>query len=67
MQNKFKIHIKTGNLFFNNLDTNESINNFFQKQENIEKVNIYCDKFTFTDSYEDYFEGLVDRFKPGDD
>ena len=62
MQNKFKIHIKTGNLFFNNLDTNKSIYNFFQKQENIEKINIYWDKFTFTDSYEDYFEGLVGEY-----
>ena len=67
IQKKFKIHIKTENLFFNNLDTNESIYNFFQKQENIEKVNIYCDKFTFTDSYENYFEGLVHRFKQGYD
>ena len=35
IQNKLKIHIETGNIFFNNLDTNESIYNFFQKQENI--------------------------------
>ena len=62
MQNEFKIYIKTRNLLFNNLDTNKSIYNFFQKQENIEKINIYCDKFTFTDSYEDYFEGLVGEY-----
>ena len=41
---------------FNNLDTNESTYDFFQKQENIRKVNIHSDEFSFTDSYEDYFE-----------
>ena len=67
IQNELKIHIETGNIFFNNLDTNESIYDFFQKQENIGKVNIHSDQFTFTDSYEDYFERLVHGFKQGDD
>ena len=67
MQNKLKIHIETGNMFFNNIDTNESIYDFFQKQENIEKVNLHSDKFNFTDSYENHFEWLVHRFKQGDD
>ena len=59
IQNKLKIHTETANIFFNNLDTNESIYDFFQKQENSEKVNIHTDEFAFTDSYEDYFEGLI--------
>ena len=67
IQNKLKIHIETGNIFFNNLGTNESIYDFFQKQENTEKVNIHSDEFTFTDSYEDYFEWLVHGFKHWDD
>ena len=29
IQNKLKIHIETRNIFFYNLDTNESIYNFF--------------------------------------
>ena len=49
-------------MFFINWDTNEPIYDFFQKQENIEKVNIHSDNFTFTDSYEDHFEWLVYRF-----
>ena len=53
-------------MFFNNLDTNELIYDFFQKQENIETVNIHSEEFTFTDSYEDYFKWLVDTFKQGD-
>ena len=67
MQNKLKIYIETGNMFFNNIDTNESIYDFFQKQENIEKVSINSDKIAFTDSYEDYFEWLVHEFKQSDD
>ena len=59
IQNKLKIHTETANIFFNNLDTNESIYDFLQKQENSEKVNIHTDEFTFTDSYEDYFEWLI--------
>ena len=31
IQNKLKIHIETENIFFNNLDTNEPIYDFFQK------------------------------------
>ena len=55
IQNKLKIHIETGNIFFNNLDTNESIYGFFQQQENQSKAKINFE-FTFTDSYEDYFD-----------
>ena len=66
IQNKLKIHIEIGNIFFNNLDTNELIYDFFQKQENIETVNRHSEEFTFTDSYEDYFKWLVDTFKQGD-
>ena len=29
IENKLKNHIETGNIFFNNLDTNESIYDFF--------------------------------------
>ena len=29
IENKLKIHIKSRNIFFNNLDTNESIYSFF--------------------------------------
>ena len=65
--NTKQTHIETRNKFFNNLDKNESIYDFFQKQENIEKVNIPSNEFTFTDGYEDYFEWLVHGFKQSDD
>ena len=50
IENKLKIHIKSGNIFFNNLDTNESIYGFFQQQENQSKAKIKPHHFTFTDS-----------------
>ena len=66
IQNKLKIHIETGNIFFNNLDTNESIYGFFQQQENQSKAKINFE-FSFTDSYEDYFDWLVQGFKGNED
>ena len=50
IENKLKIHIESGNIFFNNSDTNESVYGFFQLQENQSKTNIKY-HFTFTDSY----------------
>ena len=67
IENKLKIHIESGNIFFNNLDTNESIYGFFQQQENQSKAIIKHRHFTFTDSYEDYFEWLVHGFKGNKD
>ena len=40
LENKLKIHIKSGNIFYNNVDTNESICTFFQQQENQSKAKI---------------------------
>ena len=51
IENEPKIHIKSGNIFFNNLDTNESIYGFFQEQENQSKAKIKHLYFNFTDSY----------------
>ena len=62
IENKLKIHIERGNIFFNNLDTNESIYGFFQQQENQPKAKIKHCHFTFTDSYKDCFEWLFRGF-----
>ena len=59
IENKFKIHIESRNIFFENLDANESIYGFFQKQENQTKAKIKHCYFTFIDSYEGCFEWLV--------
>ena len=63
IENKFKIHIESRNIFFENLDANESIYGFFQKQENQTKAKIKHCYFTFIDSYEGCFEWLAHGFK----
>ena len=55
VENRFKNHIESGNIFFNNLDTIKSIYSFFQQKENQSKVKMNY-HFPFTDSYKDYFE-----------
>ena len=67
IENKLTIHIESRNIFFNSLDTNESIYGFFQQQENQPKAKIKHRHITFTDSYEDYFEWLVHGFKGNED
>ena len=67
IENKFKIHIDSGNIFFNNLDRNESIYSFFQQQENQSKAKIKHRHFAFTDSYKDCFEWFVHGFKGNED
>ena len=64
--NKLKIHMKSRNIFFNDLDTNESIYGFFQQQENQLKAKIKY-QFPFTDRYEDYFDWLAAGFKGNKD
>ena len=62
VQNKLKIHVESGNIFHNNIDTNESIYSFFQPQEDSSKAFINFD-FIFGVSYCDYFEWLINKFK----
>ena len=66
IQHKLKIHTETGNIFFDNVETNESIYRFFQQQENQSKAKINFE-LSFTDSYENYFDWLVKGFKENED
>ena len=59
--------MKAETFFFNNLDTNESIYDFFQQQENHSKAKIKHCHFTFTNSYKDYFEWFVHGFNGNKD
>ena len=49
-----------------NIDTNESIYSFFQQQEDSSKAFINFD-FLFEDSYSDYFEWIINKFKAKQD
>ena len=62
VQNKLKIHVETGNNFYENVDTNESIYSFFQQQEDSSKAFISFN-FIFGDSYSAYFDWLINKFK----
>ena len=48
-----------------NIDTNESIYSFFQQQEDSSKAFINFD--IFGDSYSDYFEQFINKFKAKED
>ena len=66
VQNKLKIHVESRNIFHSNIDTNESIYSFFQQQEDSSKAFINFD-FLFEDSYSDYFEWIINKFKTKQD
>ena len=59
--NKLKIHIETGNIYYDNNDTNESIHNFILAQLNPIAGEINHD-FTFDRDYSTYFHWLNDAF-----
>ena len=59
--NKLKIHIETGNIYYDNNDTNESIHNFILTQANPISGEI-DHSFTFDRDYTTYFQWLTDAF-----
>ena len=59
--NKLKIHIETGNIYYDNTDTNESIHNFILAQINPTSGEIEH-SFTFDRDYVTYFRWLTDSF-----
>ena len=52
-RNKLSIHIETGNIYYDNIDTGESIYSFFIAQQDHTKKLMF-EEFQFFDSYEDY-------------
>ena len=59
--NKLKIHIETGNIYYDNNDTNESIHNFILAQANPISGEI-DHSFTFDRDYTTYFQWITDAF-----
>ena len=53
-KNKLKIHIDTGNIYYDNTDTNQTIYGFLLAQEDDTKKFIDF-KFIYSESYEQYF------------
>ena len=59
--NDLKIHIETGNIYYNDTDTNESIFDFLQNQQNTAKGLINYD-LKFHGSYKKYFNWVLNEF-----
>ena len=55
-------HIKTGNIYFNDTDTNESIFDFMKNQENTSKGLINTD-LKFDGTYKNYFQWILNEFE----
>ena len=58
---KLKIHVETGNIYYDNHDTNESIQNFILAQASLASGEI-DHSFTFDRDYVTYFQWLTDTF-----
>ena len=61
IENKLKINIESGNIYYDNTDTNEGILDFIFNQQNPVTGDIPCN-FTDGDSYKNYFNWLVTGF-----
>ena len=59
--NNLKIHIETGNIYYEDKDTNESIFEFIQNQQNTSKGIIRYD-FKFDKNFRDYFKWILNEF-----
>ena len=59
--NKLKIHIETGNIYYDNNDTNESIHNCILSQAGVVSGEI-DHAFTFDRDYVTYFQWLTEAF-----
>ena len=59
--NDLKIHIETGNIYFQDTDTNESIFELIKNQQNISKGVIHTE-LKFDGSYKSYFQWILNEF-----
>ena len=60
ISNKLKSHIDTGNIYYDNNDTNESIYGLFQLQEDETKKFIeYEHEFVYDDTYQQYYDEFL--------
>ena len=55
------IHIETGNIYYKNEDTNESIFEFVKNQQDVSKGIINCD-LSFEGNFKDYFNWITNDY-----
>ena len=65
-RNKLSIHIETGNIYYDNIDTGESIYSFFVAQQHDTK-RLMPKEFRFFDNYEDYFKNDLTQIESESD
>ena len=58
--NRLKIHIETGNIYYDGFDTGESIYTFLKMQQNDEMIFIDHD-FYYNDTYKNYFTNYINN------
>ena len=63
--NDLKIHIETGNIYYNDTDTNESIFDFIKNQQNTSKGIINTD-LKFDGTYKNYFQWILNGLEAQD-
>ena len=61
VNSNLKIHIQTGNIYYNDKDKNQSVLDFILNQQNPITGYVNFD-FTYGDSYENYFNWLINSF-----
>ena len=59
-QNRLKIHIETGNIWYDGFDTGESIFTFLKMQQNDDMIFIE-NHFLYNDSYKNYFGNYINN------
>ena len=62
LSNDLKIHIETGNIYYQDKDTKESIFEFMKKQQNISKGIIHH-ILKFDGNYKNYFKWILNEFE----
>ena len=59
-EDKLKIHIESGDTYFDGFNTGETIFDFLKMQQNEDKISIEYD-FYYNDSYSDYFKRYINN------
>ena len=65
-RNKLSIHIESGNIYCDKIDTGESIYSFFIAQQDHTKK-LMSEEFQFFDSYEDYIMNYLTQIETESD
>ena len=64
-QNKLSIHVETGDIFYNNHNTEENFYNFLLLQQNGEAAEV-PKKFSYSNSFEKYITEFLQKFSVDD-